>query len=147
MTVKMTGQTSGNTPDGQSAAEQRLFEQLERYMDEQQPYTDPSLNRKKLAEALNTNESYVRYCIMNNAGVTVNDYIMQYRLNHANQLLCQAVHGNTIESVAIKSGFGSRSCFYASYHKACGQTPKELRNAAKKQKNKSKNRILPTDIQ
>ena len=130
--LKKTEQRSSGAPDDESVGEQQLFEELERYMDERQPYTDPLLNRKMLADTLNTNESYLRDCILNIAGATVSDYIMLYRLNHANHLLLQNEQNYTIEAVAINSGFGSRSSFYVSYHNAYGLTPTEFRKASRK---------------
>ena len=105
--------------------EDEMFSHLETYMSEQQPYTNPALNRKMLADALGTNEKYLRDTIKNNAGATVNDYITHYRLKHANRLL---VHQDyIIDAVAEDSGFTSRSMFYEYYRSNYGLTPTEFR--------------------
>ena len=116
-----------------STDENDLFEQLEFYMDEHQPYTDPSLNYIVLATAMNTNERYLRDCIKNNTGITVNDYITLFRIKHANKLLQQTNPELTIEFIAKQSGFGSRNAFYENYRSAYGLTPTEFRKAARMQ--------------
>ena len=108
-----------------------LFNRLNNYMNEEQPYTNPELNRKAIAEALNTNEKYLRNAILKNAGITVNEYIMQYRLKHANKLLRLPAKEYTIEAVAIDSGFGSRNLFYKYYRDNFGLTPTEYRKIAR----------------
>ena len=99
-------------------------------MDQQQPYTDQLLNCAMLAEVMNTNEKYVRDCIRNKSGATVNDYITNYRLKHSNKLLMQPDQKDTIETVAKKSGFGSRNSFYNNYRSAYGLTPTEFLKAS-----------------
>ena len=124
---------SDSDADGKNSTnELRLFEQLERYMDEQRPFTNPLLNRKMLADALNTNGSYLRDCILNIAATTVNDYITLHRLNLANQLLMQSEQVYTIGYIAKESGFGSRSRFYECYRLAYGLTPAEFRKTTRK---------------
>ena len=121
--------THDNDEDG-SAGETILFEQIEYYMDQQQPYTDPLLNCVMIAEVMNTNEKYVRDCIRNKSGVSVNDYITSYRLKHSNKLLMQPNQKYTIETIARNSGFGSRNSFYQNYRSAYGLTPSEFLKAS-----------------
>ena len=104
-----------------------LFEQLERYMNEEKPYTDPALNRKTLSDALNTTERIIRQLIKDKTGDTVNNYITSYRLKHANILFLKPGNELTIEGVALESGFGSRTAFYSCYRTVYGISPNEFR--------------------
>ena len=113
-----------------------LFEKLELYMEDYQPYTNPSLNRKMLSDALNTNEKYLYDCIMENAGITVSDYITGHRLSYANKLLQKPNREYTIEEIAKISGFGSRNRFYDGYRAIYGITPTEFLNLSEKNPNR-----------
>jgi Transcriptional regulator containing an amidase domain and an AraC-type DNA-binding HTH domain len=104
-----------------------IFEQLERYMDEKKPYTDPALNRKTLSDALNTTERIIRELIKDKTGDTVSDYITSYRLKHANILFLKPDSELTIEGIALESGFGSRAAFYSCYRTVYGLSPSEFR--------------------
>ena len=104
-----------------------LFEQLERYMDEKKPYTDPALNRKTLSDALCASEKVVRQLIKDKTGDTVNNYITSYRLKHANMLFLKPGSELTIEGIALESGFGSRAAFYSCYRTVYGLSPSEFR--------------------
>ena len=130
--LRQAGQINKELFDDKSTEEERLFEQLECYMEEQKPYTNPLLNRKSLADAMNTNERYLRDCITKNTGATISDYITQYRLKHANNLLQQPEQDYTIEVIAKESGFGSRNWFHECYRSIYGLTPTEFRNITKK---------------
>ena len=115
----------GSIPDAEE--KDAAFVQLERYMDEQQPYTNQDLNRKTLAEAVGTNEKYLRDIIKKYTDLTVNDYITLYRLKHANKLLMLPAKDYTIETIAIESGFGSRDQFHKCYRANYELTPNEFR--------------------
>ena len=125
-------QESSKIHEDEEEQDDELFNRLCLYMSEQQPYTSSELNRKKIADALNTNEKYLRNTIKKNADTTVNDFIMLYRLKHANKLLLLPSKEYTIEAVAIDSGFGSRGLFYKYYRDHYGLTPSEFRRIARK---------------
>ncbi|MDL2241667.1 AraC family transcriptional regulator [Bacteroidales bacterium OttesenSCG-928-L03] len=109
-----------------------LFDRLERLMEEKQAYTDSSLNRRSLSEMLNTNEKYLRLSIEKQMNMTVGEYINRLRLKHAKDLLLQPAEEYTIEAVALDSGFGSRSSFYALFRSHYGLAPDEFRKIARK---------------
>lgn len=114
------------------AEEDPLFEQLERYMNTEQPYTDVGLNRKMLADALHTNEQYMMNSIKTNTGLTVHDYITVFRLRHAKNLML-ADKRHTAESVALDSGFGNRYSFHNAFRNHYGLTPGEFRKIISQQ--------------
>jgi len=104
-----------------------IFIRLEKLMQEQQPYTEADCNRKMLADAVGTNEKYLSDSIKNNTGLPVSEYIMKYRLKHANTLLLRPASEYTIDAVALDSGYGSRSRFHEHYRAYYGVTPNEFR--------------------
>ncbi|WP_163174722.1 helix-turn-helix domain-containing protein [Bacteroides sp. 51] len=102
--------------------------QLDMLMQASQPYTDPQLNRCKLAKLLHTNEKYLRDCIhLYKQGATVNEYLNNLRLEYACQLLLHPTDDYTIESIAVASGFNSRSVFHTLFRQHYGHTPDEYR--------------------
>ena len=111
-----------------------IFAHLEKLMQEQQPYTETECNRKTLADAVGTNEKYLLESIKNNTGLPVSEYIMKYRLKHANTLLLRPAEEYTIDAVAIDSGFGSRSSFHEHYRANYGITPNEFRKTIQAKK-------------
>ncbi|HYF50229.1 MAG TPA: helix-turn-helix domain-containing protein, partial [Planctomycetota bacterium] len=62
-------------------------------------------------------------------GVSLMDYLMQHRISHAQRLL--ATTDAKILDVALDSGFGSVSRFYAAFSSVCKQSPKEYRASMK----------------
>lgn len=109
---------------------QKLYLRTCKLMEEQQLYIQPDLNREKLASFLGTNYKYVSEAIRECAGgITVNQFINQYRLKHAAKLLADTE--NTIYSVMELSGFNNRSNFNKLFREGFDLSPNEYRKAAK----------------
>jgi len=119
---------------GTASETDEIFVRLEKLMQEQQPYIKTDCNRKTLAEAVGTNEKYLSESIKNNTDLSVSEYIMKYRLKHANNLLLRPAAEYTIDVVAFDSGFGSRSKFHEHYRALYGITPNEFRKTIQAKK-------------
>lgn len=104
-----------------------LFCKLKELMKDPLIFTDPKVNRKIIAELLGTNEKYVFDIIKEYYGTNISDYINTLRLNYARGLLSLSENKRTIESIAIDSGFNSRSAFYRLFKEYYGMTPLEFR--------------------
>ncbi len=63
---------------------------------------------------------FQRYC-----GVTIHDYLLQYRLTHAQRLLLTT--DEKIIDVALASGFGSLSSFYEAFARMAREPPQTFR--------------------
>ena len=137
--LRLIAQENKSISDESKTEKNHLFEKLEQYMNEQQPYTNPELNRKMIADALNTNEKYLREIIKSNADITVSDYINLHRLKHANKLLLKPAKYYTIDTIATESGFSSRTLFYKYYRSNYGLTPNEFRKNIQSTKIAQKN--------
>ena len=113
-------------PEEQLTAEQQLFRRLCTLMDEQQPYTDETLNRDSLARLLGTNAKYLEQAIRQcSKGETPGDFITRYRLEHVARLL-----KTTDDPVAIigeLSGIPSRATLARLFRNAYGMSPTEYR--------------------
>ena len=110
----------------QLTAEQQLYRRLCLLMDEQQPYTDETLNRNALARLLGTNAKYVEQAIRQcSKGETVSDFINRYRLEHVARLL--KTTDDPIAIIGVLSGIPSRTTLIRIFRNAYGMTPSEYR--------------------
>ncbi|MDR0364533.1 MAG: helix-turn-helix domain-containing protein, partial [Bacteroidales bacterium] len=114
------------TPVAKLSRGMQLFRRLNRYMQDEKPFTDSSLNRKMLAVRLNTNEAYLADAIREATGETFSTYISGLRLQYALTLLNEQ-SGMTLEAIATDTGHGSYSPFFRSFTKKYGITPSEYR--------------------
>ncbi len=113
-------------PEEQLTTEQQLFRRLCTLMDEQQPYTDETLNRDTLAQLLGTNGKYVEQAIRQcSKGETVSDFINRYRLEHVARLL--KTTSDPIAIIGELSGIPSRATLARLFRNTYGMTPSEYR--------------------
>lgn len=119
-------QLSSNELHNQDA----LIYKLKSLFKEASIYTDPIVNRKILADKLGTNENYLRIAVKEKFGYTINEYINEFRINHAKKLLASEQY--SIEEIAINSGFGTRSTMYRQFKDKYGLSPDEYRKSLKK---------------
>ena len=107
-------------------AEQQLFRRLCTLMDEQQPYTDETLNRDSLARLLGTNAKYLEQAIRQcSKGETPGDFITRYRLEHVARLL--KTTDDPIAIIGELSGIPSRATLARLFRNAYGMSPSEYR--------------------
>ena len=80
---------------------------------------------RDIAKAVNLNPDYASSLFQKAFGTTLNKYVTQSRVSHAQRLL--ATTSAKIIEIAEESGFASISRFNAAFKEACGCTPKEFR--------------------
>jgi AraC family transcriptional regulator, melibiose operon regulatory protein len=78
-----------------------------------------------IAEHAGLHPNYGMSLFRRTFGVSLMDYLMQHRISHAQRLL--ATTDAKILDVALDSGFGSVSRFYAAFSSVCRQSPKQYR--------------------
>ena len=112
-------------------AQEQLFHRLCQLMDSaEQIYTDPDLDRSRLARLLGTNEHYVSDAVSAcTHGGSITDFVNGYRLRHAVHLLTTT--NDSIALIAELSGFSRRS-FYRLFDEAYSMSPSEYRKTVKK---------------
>jgi len=117
-------------PEAELTAEQQLYRRLCELMKQPDVYTNPDLDRSRLAQLLGTNEHYVTDAISTCAdGKSVNGFLNEYRVRHAARLL--ATTNDSVALIAELSGF-SRSSFFRIFSEVYGMSPSDYRKVAKK---------------
>ena len=124
---------SQNSTDGELIRNGRLFAALKELMTDETVYSKPDIDRKSIAEILNTNEKYLFDSIKEHTGLSFSEYINNLRLNLAKKLLSED-NNFTIEDIALRSGFGSRTTFHRQFREKYKLSPAEFRKAASEEK-------------
>lgn len=117
-----------DTENIQDKSLNELYFNLKELMKDPSVFTDPNINRKTIARRLGTNEKYVFDMIKEYYGTNVSDYINNLRINYARNLLTLPSDERTIKTIALESGFKSRSAFYLLFKEHYGMTPAEFRD-------------------
>ena len=79
-----------------------------------------------VAEAVNLHPDYAGDLFRRTFGVTVNNFIIQHRVQHAQRMLVTT--NKKILEIAYASGFNSLSRFNVAFKSLCGCTPRQYRN-------------------
>lgn len=88
-----------------------------------QNFDNPVLTNSTLAQKCNISEVYFRKLFLQKYGLSPKQYIIDIRLNHAKQLLCEGDY--KINAIAEKSGFSNQYHFCRIFKKNTGLTPTE----------------------
>lgn len=127
---KEAEQTLVKTPETALSASQQLYQRIVKLMEEQMPYTDSKMNRDTMAQMLGANYNQVANAIREcDNGQTVGDFIEDWRLRHAAQLLAET--NKSIGIIIEESGFVSRSHFNTLFRERFKITPSEYRKATR----------------
>ncbi|HDR03795.1 MAG TPA: tetratricopeptide repeat protein, partial [Candidatus Marinimicrobia bacterium] len=111
---------------------QRRWENIRRFIEEQEAYLDSGLNLKKLAQELNSNTKYISQDIQAFSGMPFLKYITTLRVEKAKELLQDENFSQySLDSLGKMSGFGSSSSFYQVFKDSTGFTPQQYRQLSK----------------
>lgn len=118
------------TPKASVATQQNAkSEDLERilaYLETEKPYVQVSFSLHDLSQALNIPLARVTACFNKELNTSFPSYRNKLRVTHAISLLRAGNHlTNSIEGIAVRSGFKSKSIFYAAFKEEHGITPTE----------------------
>ena len=101
-----------------------LLDALSRLIKEEEIYCNVKLTIDEVAKALDTNRRYLSQIINEHYGLNFSNFINEYRIHKAKQLLINPEFDNyTIEGIATESGFHSRVAFNNAFKKNTGVTP------------------------
>lgn len=84
----------------------RLFERLKSLMESENLYCQVGIGRKELSARLCTNENYLYSIVRQATGLTLQDWINEYRLTYAKEMLTTMKEFDVLQ-VAMASGFGT----------------------------------------
>ena len=101
-----------------------LMDCINRLMNEQRLYLNPSLTVNDIAAQLGVHRNAVSQTINAHTGYSFTQLVGRYRVEYAQQLLRE--HPNMkISSVCTKAGFASETTFFRSFKSVTGMTPSE----------------------
>lgn len=92
-------------------------------------FKQPDLKITHVSDKLQTNRTYVSNLINTEFSCTFNDFVNQYRLEYAKQLLSESDSKTySLDYIAEQSGFGSLSTFIRVFHNSENTTPGRFRD-------------------
>ena len=103
-----------------------LMARIDELMTQQKLYLNPDLKITDIASMLGQNRTYVSDCINSNKGCTFSQFVNQYRLKHAQQLL-RSRSDIKLSEVWMSSGFSTERTFLRAFKQTTGMTPKEFK--------------------
>lgn len=100
-------------------------------MKTRQPYRDPQLSVKQLADGIALSVKDVSRVINERIGKNFMEFINAYRIADAKNLLANDITKNIIE-IVFEVGFNSKTAFYEAFKKETGLTPTAFRKQNQK---------------
>jgi AraC-like DNA-binding protein len=114
---------SGTVKSNEDLRTESLKNELVRLLEDEKIYLNPELKITELCRELNTNRTYLSNLINHEFRVSFNDFINQYRVQHAISLFENGMGNNvSLNDMAAASGFGSLSSFNRAFKKNTGTT-------------------------
>lgn len=114
---------TADTAEHKNNASANLGGVLERLVEEEKLYLKKNLTLADLAQALETNRTYVSSYLSQVRGETFYDYINRMRIECVSIPMMQEHPEYKLDYVASESGFASISTFRRAFIKLTGQTP------------------------
>ena len=105
-----------------------IFSQLEKYMENNEPFLDSNLTLEKLALSFNIKPKELSVLINHKKGSHFFDFINEYRIKKAQKILSDPKKNDkTILEVLYEVGFNSKSSFNTAFKKYTDLTPTEFK--------------------
>lgn len=105
-----------------------ILKQLNDFMKEsKKPFLDENFSLVEVSKILKISSQQLSQVINEKTHLNFNDFVNAHRIEEAKIMLLSISYSKlTIDAIAQKSGFHSRSAFYAAFKKHSGTTPKEF---------------------
>ena len=114
---------------GFAHVDEEKLNRLKNYMNTEQPFLDPSLSLKELANKLGLPSRELSIMINQGTGQPFFDFVNSYRIQFAQNKIHNTVDVKyTILEAMYASGFNSKSSFNTAFKKHCGLTPTQWKN-------------------
>ena len=119
-------QPVGPEPEELKLQQEAAFaERMYLLFEKEHVYLNPRLRLSELAMLLGTNRTYLSQYFNQNCESTFYDFVNDYRIHHAKLLLHST--DDTLETIAMNSGFNSLSTFRRAFVQREGMSPIEFR--------------------
>ena len=100
-------------------------------MVEGQLYAKETFRLADLAKSAGLSEHSVSQVINEKTGVSFSDFVNQFRVEKARQLLTDPKYSHlTLESIGAEAGFNSKASFYTAFKRFAGTTPGDFQKSA-----------------
>ena len=107
-----------------------IVNDLEKLMEEQQPFLNKNLSLSILSKKLNTRTHILSFVINTYYNVNFYTYVNKFRLEYSQSLLKNPKKQHlSMEGVAYESGFGSKSTFNTLFKKRIEMTPTQYKKS------------------
>jgi AraC-like DNA-binding protein len=99
--------------------------QLLQFMEEEQPFLNPALSLRSLAEQIQLHPNKLSWLLNETLGKNYNTFINQYRVAHFKKLALDPANAHiSLLGLAYESGFNSKTVFNTYFKKEEGMTPR-----------------------
>lgn len=116
-----------------ASKENHLVKKLEDFMLKEKPFLYSAITLDEIAKRMAINRSYLSNTINEHFGKNFNEFINEYRIMIARQLLTDLTMNHfSIEGIGQMAGFNSKSTFYSCFKKSTGLTPSYYRKSVNK---------------
>ena len=105
--------------------ESKLISRINKFL---HSHTDECSGVKAVADHLAMNERTLRKRFSDSYGINLGDYIQDFKLNRAKQLLTHSTM--PVYNIALECGFSSSPSFCRAFKTQTGISPKQYRNGA-----------------
>ena len=124
--------SNGKSTDTMLSAKQvdMVMHKVNEYMKSERPYLDPKFNMNKLCEGIGMNRTYLSLAINTKTGQRFETYINRFRIRDAVELLMEEESSQyTLEYLASRVGFHSKSTFNRSFKQFTGINPSSFQRS------------------
>jgi AraC-like DNA-binding protein len=98
-----------------------------RYFDDKKPYLNATFSVSSLADALNSNSTYISQAIKVHKKVNFNSFVNMYRVKKAIELMQEDDEKKyTLQYIHQEAGFQSQTTFNRVFKQITGFTPPEI---------------------
>lgn len=88
-------------------------------------FQDPNLSPEDIAKHISLSVKYARQLFQDMQNQSLSQYLLNFRIEKVRELLVQTAM--SVEDIAARSGFLTRSHFFTAFKKATGMTPNQYR--------------------
>ena len=104
-----------------------MMSRITALMEEQEFFRRKDLRLSDIASELATNSTYISACINGQTGGTFPEFVAQYRVRYAQQLM-RREPDLLLSEVGARSGFANDKSFFRTFKARTGQTPSEWKS-------------------